>query len=135
MRSEAAQQRIPSCTACYFDAPQRIVAAPPPGNGILLRFMNDQQWCVLWHLYVEKSGAHAVLASEVAFDLDAEEDDEEAPKPTLVLCGSSFEEFLYRIWIENSAWFALVEGHRDLSAREKAYLEHYRRGLTRAPSG
>jgi len=128
MRSEVLQQRVPSCTACYFDAPDRIVPAPPPAKGILIRFMNDQQWCILWYLYVERGGAHAVVTSDVALDLVREEEDEESGQatPHLLRCAAGFEEFIYRSWIENSAWFALNERHRELSPVEKRYLAHYR---------
>src|SRR5262245_33611379 len=95
MRSESARQRIPSCTACYFDAPVRVVAAPPPGNGILIRFMNDQQWCLLWFLYVEQTGAHAVVISDVPIDVDSEGNagEEGSPTPSILLCSDDFEEF------------------------------------------
>lgn len=63
MRSPDLQRRVPSPTACYFDAPERVVEAPAPGDGILVRFLNDQQWCAHWYLYVERGGAHAVVTS------------------------------------------------------------------------
>jgi hypothetical protein len=126
MRSEFLQKRIPSCTACYFDAPDRAVEAPAPGAGVLVRFMNDQQWCILWYLYVEKSGAHAVLASARSLDVDDELDESEDGngEPSLYLCAQNFEMFLYRIWLENNAWFVLHEKHRPFSPAEERYLAH-----------
>lgn len=127
MRSEELQQRIPSCTACYFDAPERVIEAPPPAAGILIRFMNDQQWCLLWYLYVERSGGHAIVAADRALDIDDDEDSEVAAEHQLVLCAPGFEEFLFRIWVENNIWFVLNENHRDLNPMERRYLAHYRR--------
>ena len=126
MRSEILQKRVPSCTACYFDAPERPVDAPAPGTGMLVRFMNDQQWCILWYLYVEKSGAHAVLASDRALDLELDELEDGNGEPSLYLCAQDFEAFLYRFWLENSAWYVLHEKHRPLSSAEERYLTHYR---------
>jgi len=127
MRSEALQKRIPSCTACYFDAPERIVDAPAPGAGILIRFMNDQQWCVVWHLYIDRHQSHAIVASPRAFDVEDDLDLPEAneEESQLVMCAPDFETFLYRFWLENSAWFALEMKHRPLTQREKGYLAYY----------
>ncbi|MCI0748712.1 MAG: hypothetical protein L0Y58_25165 [Verrucomicrobia subdivision 3 bacterium] len=123
MRSRDLQERIPSCTACYFDAPERIVEAPTPGAGKLVRFMDDQQWCLLWYLYVEPSGAHAVVVSDQALDVD----DPERPLATaeLYLCAPDFETFLYRFWLENCIWFVLTKRHRSLTPIEANYLRHY----------
>jgi len=125
LRTRELQERIPSCTACYFDAPERIVDAPPPGNGTLLRFMNDQQWCILWYLYVEPSGAHAIVATNQALDIDEAEG--EAGQPGLYLCAPDFETFLYRFWLENCIWFALTEKHRSLTQVEADYLAFYQK--------
>jgi hypothetical protein len=129
MRSEALQRRMPSSTACYFDAPERIVEASAPAEGILIRFMNDQQWCILWYLYVEKSGAHAVLASDRALDIDDEpqESENEKNQPSFYMCAQDFEEFIFRCWLENCVWYVLHEKHRPLTAREERYLAHYRK--------
>lgn len=103
-----------------------MVDAPPPGQGVLFRFLNDQQGCLFWSLYVERSGAHAVLVSDRAFDVS---DPEAECVPTeLLLCADDFETFLYRFRLENDLWFVLSEGRRPTTAREKRYLEHYRSG-------
>lgn len=123
MRSTELQRRVPSPTACYFDAPERVVEAPAPGDGILVRFLNDQQWCAHWYLYVERGGAHAVVASQCALDVDAlEGEGGDAFDATLRLCAPDFERFVYRMWLEGSTWFALATGHRALTPAEALYV-------------
>lgn len=123
MRSTALQRRIPSPTACYFDAPERVVDAPTPGDGILLRFYNDQQWCMLWYLYVERGGAHAVIASPYAFDAEPIADGGgDRPDLGLYRCAPDFERFIYRTWLDGTVWFALVKKHRPLTDDERRYL-------------
>jgi hypothetical protein len=91
--------------------------------------MNDQQWCFLWYLYVEKDGAHAVLASDRALDIDddLEESENGDEQPLLRLCAQDFEQFVFRFWLENCIWYVLHEKHRPLSLTEKRYLAHYRK--------
>jgi hypothetical protein len=51
-------QRVPSCTACYYDIGARLVAIPEhPGPERLLRFLNDQQACYLWYLLLQPTAA------------------------------------------------------------------------------
>ncbi|MFO0609240.1 MAG: hypothetical protein U0324_39110 [Polyangiales bacterium] len=122
MRSTELQQRVPSPTACYFDAPERIVEAPAPGDGVLVRFLNDQQWCQHWYLYVERGGAHAVVTSPYALDCDFLDDGGGNDGAPLLLCAPDFERFVYRLWLEGSAWFALALGHRALTPAEARYV-------------
>jgi hypothetical protein len=52
------------------------------------------------------------------------EDYTEAFQRTLI-CAQSFEEFLYRFWLENCIWFVLTDKHRQLTDEEENYLRHY----------
>src|SRR5215467_12283016 len=54
MASPDLQDRIPSCTACYFDLPEKIVPCPGSGEGYLIRFLNDQQAVLMWYLYIPR---------------------------------------------------------------------------------
>lgn len=123
MRSPDLQRRVPSPTACYFDAPERVVEAPAPGDGILVRFLNDQQWCAHWYLYVERGGAHAVVTSPHALDLEPSGGEGgDTFNAALHRCAPDFECFIYRMWLEGSVWFALATGHRALTPAEARYV-------------
>lgn len=128
MRSEDLRRRVPSPTACYFDAPERIVRAPSPGDGILFRFLNDQQWCAHWYLYVERGGAHAVVTSRFAFDVDLIPGEEgDAIEAVVYECAPDFERFIHRMWFEGTAWLASVNKHRPLTDAESRYLAQFAR--------
>ena len=59
----ALQARIPSPTACWLDLPQRLIEY---GDGFLLRFLADQQICVVWYLFLRGSEHVAVYANDYA---------------------------------------------------------------------
>jgi hypothetical protein len=128
IQSAEQQDRFPSATACYFDLPEKIVPAPLGLDGHIIRFLNDQQTCVLWYLYLPAQGDPFVLASypvESAFfleELNAEDPraTAEATDATRVVA-RTFTEFLYRYWIENTIWFKTSQGI-DLSPAEAAYI-------------
>jgi hypothetical protein len=132
MASPELQDRIPSCTACYFSLGKEIIPCPGSENGYLLRFLNDQQDCLLWYLYLTPKGEHCVVVS--AYLLDDEEDDSgplsENAMNNVVrntqVCAPSFESFLYRFWLENTLWFNLNEAEAPLTDAQRAYLAHYR---------
>lgn len=130
------QNRIPSCTACFFDLDTRIVNSPGEDDRYLVRFLNDQQGCVYWYLYLEIQGELGVLASPLALHEPDWEDylrslRKSDPDVTLSdfvhWCAPSFEEFIYRFWIENKIWFALVEESVPLTMEQARYLSHYAR--------
>ncbi len=62
------QNRIPSCTACYFDLPSGIMASPFWHSDRLIRFLNDQQVCVCWYLYIPHNTSPFVVCSSGAGD-------------------------------------------------------------------
>lgn len=120
MSSPTLRDQIPSCTACYFDLPEKIVKDPTGDHGVLIRFLNDQQDVLFWYLYLDGKGGEAVLVSPIPFDT---EDLEKLSRETILnntgFCGESFESFLYRFWLENTIWFALDENKPLTDAQER----------------
>jgi hypothetical protein len=126
----ALHERVRSCTACYLELGQFAVPAPA---GTLVHFLSDQQWVLHWLLYVGDDGSEAVVATPVPYGFEGE-----AP-PTLavggdadtVVCAESFNEFLYRFWIENEIWFGLRDAlprwrrRRPLTDEQQRYAAHY----------
>jgi hypothetical protein len=132
MGSSQLQDRVPSCTACYFDLPKNITKSTV-GDGYFIRFLNDQQDVFFWFLYVDGSGEHCVVNSEMKFDaeeeLNAWAGDHRIDELTLrftTFSAPSFESFLHRYWLENLIWFALNEGDGSLTDTQRAYVDHYR---------
>jgi hypothetical protein len=118
--------RVPTCTACYLDLSEKLLDAP--GGGHLLRFMNDQQACLLWYLHLRSAGEHTVVVGAPSW-LDeprGETLDDAVVVSELVTCASSFEEFVYRFWMENTLWFCLTE-ERALSPEQSRYLAELKR--------
>lgn len=112
------QDRIPSCTACYFDLPERILESPfRPGDHVI-RFLNDQQLCVCWYLYLPADESPFVISSSGdgeepcldTIDFQKEASSADAALAYSSLAAKSFDEFIYRFWIENCIWFHLDFG-------------------------
>ncbi|MFO0809957.1 MAG: hypothetical protein U0746_15150 [Gemmataceae bacterium] len=112
------QDRIPSCTACYFDLPETIIESPfRPGDRII-RFLNDQQACVCWYLYLPTDEPPFVISSSGdgnapfldAIDFTTRPELVATAKRFTALAAKSFDEFIYRFWIENCIWFHLDMG-------------------------
>jgi hypothetical protein len=171
MGSHKLQDRIPSCSACFFILSERIVPCPAAEQGYIVRFLNDQQDVLLWYLYLtredqrppEPAGRRAVpptceaqsprvrskrRSSEAGdacvivspYELDGPEDAEEGESLTdvarhnilrhniltnTVVCAPTFDEFIYRFWLENTLWFKLNEAGATLTPAEHAYAAHY----------
>lgn len=130
-RSFELQERIPSCTACYFDLPERIIESPFRQGDFILRFLNDQQVCVCWYIYLPTNAPHFVISSSADYDepfLDSI-DFEASPKlvqncmESTSIAAKSFDEFIYRFWIENVIWFKLNEKIPMLEL-ELDYIRH-----------
>jgi hypothetical protein len=137
MGSPKLQDRIPSSTACYFVLSEHIVPSPGTDGGYVIRFLNDQQDVLLWHLYVTREGDRGVLVSPYPLDELASpdasaglgEDDRQAIIANTYLCAPSFEAFIYRFWLENVIWFKVSGGNdTPLTEDERRYLAHYGAG-------
>ena len=136
MGSPDLQDRIPSCTACYFSLGDDIVACPGSDDGYIVRFLNDQQGVLLWYLYLTPHGKHCVLVSPIPLDEVAgdsaggglSEADRKAVLASTFVCAPSFAAFVYRFWLENLLWFKFNEGNgqEQLTDEESRYLAHYK---------
>ena len=119
---------VPSCTACYWDVSGKTASGPLDDGATLLRFLNDQQGCLYWYLYLLPDGQHRVVCGGGWYD-DPYPDAHTDMLRDLVVVAPDFEQFLYRFWIENTAWFELVEDELpwdELSRPVAEYLAHYR---------
>lgn len=126
------QARIPSCTACYFDLRDQLSTCPVNEGHFAIRFLNDQQSVCTWYLYLAPNGEHNVIVSSFDFGLLATQPEEFTDEEKLkaiqrtFVCAGSFEEFLYRFWLENHLWFVLNDRYRELTEPEEHYLKHYK---------
>ncbi|MGA8113665.1 MAG: hypothetical protein WCA46_08390 [Actinocatenispora sp.] len=127
-----------SVTACWTDISDPLPSPIEPG-AFLVRFLRDQQDCVIWYLYLRPSGETFVVHSGLEYEREyqaqreGEEndlDDPEAQTDDICWCAPTFEQFAYRVWVENTLWRAIHKNKlADLEPRLRAYLDHY------APSG
>ncbi|WP_327115046.1 hypothetical protein OHB12_00360 [Nocardia sp. NBC_01730] len=107
------QQAVPSCTGCYWDVSASVIPGPFGNGDRLVRILADSQDCVLWYLHILSDGTHQVVAAGERYG-----DDEPLPpvaqlNSALTLVADDFERFLYRFWVENTAWFEAVSEERD----------------------
>lgn len=125
MGSEAIQDRFPSSTACYFDLPKGLAEAPAAlGSGHVVRFLNDQQGCLFWYLWIRPDGA-PVVATAATLD-PGSEPPPAGPAGAIYEVADSFEEFLLRYWLENTLWFALTSD-TTLKEAHGRYARHYKK--------
>ncbi len=126
MGSSELQDRIPSCTACYFKLSERIIPCPASEQGYILRFLNDQQDVLLWYLYLTPGDARVIVSP---YELDDGEELTDVGRSNVlsqsVVCAPTFDEFIYRFWLENTIWFKLNETGATFTPDEQAYLDHY----------
>ena len=136
MSSPELQDRVPSCTACYFELGERIAPCPGSPQGYILRFLTDQQAVLAWYLYLAPDGGYCVLASDYGLDeadeADGEDGEDGSPDAQAMeaqtrVCARSFEEFIYRFWLENTLWFKLSDRRQPqtLTPDERRYIAHY----------
>lgn len=127
--------RVKSCTDNEFVDPpgtndEYVTPTVVSDDGMLVMFYADSQFCVVWGILLPREpGRYApILAGppESLFpeDWGGDEYEDEVDKP--VLAASQFEQFVYRLWIENEIWFATEwdDGLRPLNTTEQAYLDH-----------
>jgi hypothetical protein len=131
------QSRVRSCTDCYLDPGERIVETIGAIPGHLIHFLSDSQSIAHWYLHILRSGDVAVLKSSDLYGLEIEHSDwilnpscrlERVDLRGLefVYCAPTFLDFLYRLWIENEIWFAVMaKPCHPLSNLEADYVRHY----------
>lgn len=139
MTSVELQSMVRSYTDCYFDPGERIGKTVGSLPGHLLHFLSDSQSCAHWYLHVLVSGDSAVLESDDLYCYSIENSDWiENPACRLEqidvlnlnfnFCAPSFDEFLFRFWIENEIRYAREE-RRSLNPVELAYLGERAAGI------
>lgn len=136
MSAPAAHRQIPSCTACYFDLPDRALPFHWLGeDGYIFHFYRDQQDCLFWYYYVRRSGESCILTSPMPFIPDYDDAfleglGDEWVERQVFYTAANFEEFVYRAWVENVLWFGAEEGTAmDASSQAHcdAYAAHYKK--------
>lgn len=125
------QDRIPSCTACTFGLPDRILPCPGADSAYVVPFLCDQQGLFTWCLYLTARGDQGVVTvpSRVTGILYGGTDGDAAEaafvRETRV-CAPTFASFIYRFWLENTIGFKLFGfDHTPLTDIERRYVEHY----------
>ncbi|MEV4756446.1 hypothetical protein AB0J86_15210 [Micromonospora sp. NPDC049559] len=127
MRRPELLSAVPSCTACWWDLTPAVTPSPLGDGARLVRFLNDQQGCCFWYLYLLPDGGHRVVCGVEQYD--AYEVDADSAAADLVVVAPDFESFVYRFWVENLTWFEVVRANRswdELSEPVRAYLGPYR---------
>lgn len=116
-----------SVTACWSDVSDPIPSPVEPG-AFLVRFLRDQQDCVIWYLYLRPSGEAFVVHSHLDYEYEGDHlGDTEEQRTAMLWCAPPFEEFAHRFWIENRLWRAVHGGGdpSDLDPLLRGYLAHY----------
>jgi hypothetical protein len=137
MRSSALLFRFPEYAGSWFPPLEHVSPCIFGGRGRLLWFLSDQQHCVVWHLYLMPGGG-AFVVSSFQGNIDAAVWDDGPPPDAAdmaetlkeaIICATSFEAFLYRLWLEICI-ANKVEGFDDtpLTDDERRYLAHYEAG-------
>jgi hypothetical protein len=129
------RRHIRSATACYLDLAHFTVVVSD--GGVLIHFLSDQQWVLHWLLYVNPDGSQAVVVSPDPLGFDDGEDElgrlldvNDAPD-LMTVCSETFEEFLYRFWIENELFHRLAVD-KELADTLPTPLRAYAAGYPRA---
>jgi hypothetical protein len=106
------RRHMRSATACYLDLADFAVRLTDGSS--LVHFLSDQQSVLHWLLFVGRNGEEAVLASpnELGYALEGDDEsrslDIQAAREMLAVCSDSFEEFLYRYWLEHELFHRLA---------------------------
>ncbi|MFG2339461.1 hypothetical protein [Streptomyces yangpuensis] len=122
-----------SVTACWshLSAP---LHSPAEDGARLVRFLRDQQDCVIWYLYLRPSGEAFVVLSHLELESagwwaqgEPTEDVRAAVASSLMRCADTFEEFAYRFVVENELWMQAhsADAESPLPPRLRAYADHY----------
>ncbi len=138
--------RIPEYAGCWFNLWEaQLDQCPGTEDAFVVHFLNDQQDCTLWYLYLTQRGDEAVLAARDSSPAAPSNylerlvrPDEDGPLSDLqrravlanaYACASSFEAFAYRWWLESTIYMKLNGFDSEpLTAEERRYLAHYQQG-------
>lgn len=125
MLALGAQELVPSCTACWFNLPNDVSTFKYLSeDGYIFHFYRDQQDCLFWYFYIRKNGENCILVSSLPIGVYEEEEffNDQEVKENFFLTAYSFEEFIYRTWIENVLWYC-----PDIAQLEKTTAQHAQR--------
>ncbi|MDT8401319.1 MAG: hypothetical protein RQ743_06470 [Bacteroidales bacterium] len=118
-----------SVTDCYFELSDQIVEIPGGQSGYLIRFMNDSQGVMHWYLYIDEENNHRVAATNWMLDSEYPIGKSlESKLEDVIICANSFEEFIYRFWIENKIWIS-GSFQYPRSEEERKYIEEVKRRI------
>jgi hypothetical protein len=137
MTSSERLDRIPEYAGSWFPPAEHIVPCLGSADGSLIQFLSDQQYVVVWFLYLTPRGEELVIGS-VEGNIDAAQWEElhdgagpnaeqmEEVIADAAICAPSFEAFIYRFWLE-STLYSKLHGFDDrpLTDAERRYLAHY----------
>jgi uncharacterized protein (TIGR02996 family) len=124
--------RLRLCTDCYFNLPEVLLEVPCADGDVVLRFYSDPQGSYHWYLYLTRAGAHCVVGSGSWVGGQRSHTFHHGyrycglARGVWHFCSPSFEEFVYRYWIENEIWYSLNLEKKPLTAAQEAYVAHYR---------
>ncbi len=116
---------INSCTACEFDLSEAPVPNKAVKGAYTVRFLRDQQDCLLWYLFLTPDGESSVIVSPIPFDDPEVDVDAEVVIANTWWCAPHFEHFVYRFWIENEIWEKVNSKSPKLDAAQQRYVDHY----------
>ncbi len=127
IRDKALHTKIRSCTDCYLELPDFVVATHGDEDGFLVHFLSDSQYVLHWFLYLNLDGENCVLVSQNPYGIQGFDLPESIDIQTesVWFCAPSFTEFICRFWLENEIWFTLMHKDRSLTSTENSYLMHY----------
>ncbi len=111
MGTPAWHRHLRSAMACYLNLGQGLL---PLADGFLLKFLQDQQDCAFWYLYLRAgSQDHCVVSSFEEFEELETATTAEAgyalEESDFYIAETSFERFIARFWIENEILFAQLD--------------------------
>ncbi|MFX0101803.1 MAG: hypothetical protein ACFFCS_19720 [Candidatus Hodarchaeota archaeon] len=121
------QNSILSSTACYFTIPTEPLPTLLEKDSYFIRFLSDQQECLLWYVYSSPRGSSIVCSGynlDEFLDTGRDDIDEiiEHFKEEIVEVESTFERFMYRLWMEGKLWFKLSDSDDNFTYEESLYL-------------
>ena len=127
---------------CYWTHISRPLPSPVEPDAYIVRFLRDQQDCVIFYLYLRLSGESFIVHSyELNEHLDYLDPDEpwadEEPEldvddliSCIHWCAPTFEEFAYRWLIEGQIICVINNTDGTFDAEQRAYLSHYVTAVT-----
>ena len=117
------QEQIISNMECYFQLSENIYESPFGDGGFFIEFMHDGQELAIWNLYLHPDNWHRVVETPFQWErLPLKDFSLEEIFVRTHVCAPSFEEFIYRNWIENMIWF-LSYKDLPLTKEMETYLE------------